>query len=340
MSGEDIKPDAQQFLAILDNVKQQSWFSDRNQWADYLFQFTDATNAASILQQGLLLSRMEAKRRKTLHVDSASSNVIDQTREEYADLVRFYFRPRTPMAYLVEGFRPKLRQYQDAHCPVPVYFLFNMRRVISLGRTKFSDGSLASKRHNIYDSADDFARLQFNDIYSDVPWGHESTERVEEIKFRRHTEVVYPSCISLDYLQYIYCRSNAEKETLRSLLPSRIWAEWKSKIVPSSTTKLCHLYWLFIENVVAKKGQIRINFHIPSNPADYGPFNIMIEANDKQSNTREVKEFQQIDVVTELENASLEHSFVRINSDSYSIRVLIDGNLAYAGECTEDETPF
>ena len=54
MTGEDVKPDAQQFLEILDNVKQQSWFADRNQWADYLFHFTDATNAVSILQQGVL----------------------------------------------------------------------------------------------------------------------------------------------------------------------------------------------------------------------------------------------------------------------------------------------
>ena len=213
------------------------------------------------------------------------------------------------MAYRVEGFKPKLRQYQDAHCPVPVYFLFNIKRIISLRRTQFSDGSLASNRHKIYNSADDFARLQFSDIYSDVPWGHESTERVEEIRFRRHAEVVYPSSISLENLQYIYCRSNAAKETLRSLLPCRIWAEWKSKIVPSSTTKLYHLYWLFIENVVAKKGHIRINFHVPSNPADYGPFNIKIEASDKQSNTREVKEFQLSNVVTELENASLGTQF-------------------------------
>lgn len=137
------KPNFREILAFLDKLKQAPWLGEqRKRWPDFLFHFTDIRNAVSILNSGFLFSRDEARRRGIVFISSASSQVISRTAPAIKDSVRFYFRPETPTTYHMEGFKPLNQRYEDAHCPVPIYFLFDMREIITLRDTRFSNGNL------------------------------------------------------------------------------------------------------------------------------------------------------------------------------------------------------
>lgn len=163
------KPDAQKILDVLDGLKRQAWLGDRKVWVDYLFHFTRLENAASVLENGFLCSRTELERQNIAFSDSASSQVIQHTNTEFADQVRFYFRPLTPTTYHMEGFRPVGKRFHDAHSPIPVYLLFDIREIISHSETRFSNGNLASEHSSLFNSGDDFAQLPFTDIYHEGP---------------------------------------------------------------------------------------------------------------------------------------------------------------------------
>ena len=76
MSGER-KSDADAIVAHLESLKMQDWIGKaRAWWPDFLFHFTDARNAARILNTGRMYSRAELLRRSEMAVDSARGALI------------------------------------------------------------------------------------------------------------------------------------------------------------------------------------------------------------------------------------------------------------------------
>ena len=223
------KPNFQKIWLFLDELKQEAWLGEqRKRWPDFLFHFTDIRNAASILKHDFLLSRAEARRQGIDFASSASSKIINWTAPAIKDSVRFYFRPETPTTYHMEGFKPPNKRYEDAHCPVPIYFLFDMREIISLNATHFSTGNLARRGCRLFRTADEFISLPFRDIYHNTPYNPEDRDRYVNAS---QAEVIYPKRISLDHLKFIYCRSSAERETLQNLLPPAVWKRWETKVI-------------------------------------------------------------------------------------------------------------
>jgi hypothetical protein len=140
------KPNTPRIRKVLRDLKNAPWLvTARAWWPDYLFHFTDIRNAVSILREGALLSRQEATERGVMVTDNASQEIISQTDDKWQDHVRLYFRPRTPTQYRNEGFRPSDQRELGAHCPVPVYFLFDSFQVLSREDSLFSGGNLASE---------------------------------------------------------------------------------------------------------------------------------------------------------------------------------------------------
>ena len=337
MSRDRRKSDSQKFLAFLDKLKQAPWLGNRKWWVDFLFHFTDIRNAVSILNSGFLFSRDEAKRQGIDFVDSANSQIIDQTDATLTDKVRFYFRPRTPTLYRMEGFKPLNQRYEDAHCPVPIYFLFNIRRIISLNDTSFSDGSLARRGHNLSTTADEFTQLPFEDIYHDTRFSSEDRDRIINA---RQAEVIYPKRIPLNYLNYICCRSQAEYETLYNLLAPVVWNRWESKVRTRNPHLLFNQEWLYIKDVTLEKESIYINFKRPSDTDFYGPFKIRVDITDLWSGEPYWFEQKYSNIVAELENTRLNLDLSGRNISEYAVRVSIDGKLAYLGRYTSDDIPF
>lgn len=340
MSKGQQKADSAKFDGIVNALKCKPWMGNRDWWTTFLFHFTDIKNAINVLNAGFLYSRSDAEQQDLIVEDSASSQIIGHTDSTYTYFVRFYFRPLTPTAYLNEGFRPSRMVFHDAHCPVPVYFLFNLLSVIKLKETRFSAGSLARADQGILDSAEDFANLPFGDIYHNRGWGHENRSRQDEIKNRRHAEVVYPARISLSYLDYIVCRSQAEYQTLQSLLSPSVWNEWKTKVAVSKNRKLFNNEWLFVKEVYLSVDSIEVEFNFPAQSRYNGPFSLRVEIVDHMTGVAGYYQKRYTDIVSELVEPRLELDVSSLKAANYTARITIDGILAYLGTYAGDEIPF
>ncbi len=194
------KRDAHKIIQLFNDLKHAPWIGNRYWWPDFLFHVTDIKNVASILNCGLMLSRSQLESQDITWEDSASQEIIDQTDTRLTDCVRFYFRPLTPTAFRNEGFKPTRRLYQNAHCPVPIYLLFDLKQIIALEKTKFSEGSLARRDYKLYESADDILRFKFKEIYHNKPFTKDEHKRIVNM---RQAEVIFPKRVSLHYLKFM-----------------------------------------------------------------------------------------------------------------------------------------
>ena len=65
------------------------------------------------MSSGMLYSRNLALKAELMHNDNASRQIIDCTKSDVTDCVRFYFRPLTPTQYYNEGFKHKDIRYEE-----------------------------------------------------------------------------------------------------------------------------------------------------------------------------------------------------------------------------------
>ncbi len=324
------KPDAREIRQHLDALKKAPWLgSDRSWWPNYVFHCTDIRNAVKILKTGELLSRAELSSQQ--FTDIASPEIIGQTDERWKDYVRLYFRPRTPTQYDNEGFRPKSKLVLGAHCPVPIYFFFNAKSVISHKETLFSNGNLGAPGAIGMRTAEQFKQLPFEKIYHNVAF---SPEQRSEIIYHRNAEVIFPKRLDLGALELIFCRSEAEYETLIFLLPPSIKNRWVGKIGLGIKQNLFFRTWTFVEKV--ELNRTRAVFHFNKGSETPGPFLARVEVIEAGTNLQYKKEKDQFiaeDALT-LSLPSL------ANSEDYLIRLFLDDGLAYANRYQEERLPF
>lgn len=205
-------------------------YNQRVTWIPFAHHFTDIQNAVSILKMGKLISRNRARQLGLMKNDNASSEVIEGTDNGVADLVRLYFRPRTPTQFRNEGFQTRQEQGTlQANCPVPVFFLFDLNPLLERPQTSFTDRSLAlHQRVARYSTPEEFSQLPFEKIYHNQPV-LSSAERNDIIP-RRHAEIVIPNELDLQDLKWILVRSLAEKQTLLTLLHQEAIYQYDAKI--------------------------------------------------------------------------------------------------------------
>lgn len=230
--------------------QQNAWWMDnsRRWWPKFFFHFTNIDNAVNILKRDKLLSRNQLNKIGCPRTDIASDEIIDQTDSEWLDYVRLFFRPRTPTQYHNEGFRPRVCIYQTAHCPFPVYFLFDSKLLLEREELFFSNGSLASPRGCVFSDINSFKNIPFRLVYHDGyfdPWSAEG----RDIIFHKQAEIIKKDSLSLSGLRYIMCRSEAEYNTLIYLLSLEGLEEWPGKIGSSNESNLFQKDWIYIKNV-------------------------------------------------------------------------------------------
>ncbi len=329
------KPDALQFRQHLTKLKREFRLDEKRAWwLNYLFHFAHITNAVNILRQGELKCRNLVQSSYADFLDTASPDVIDKTENRWKNYVRFYFRPRTPTLFNSEGFRPANRIEKGAHCPVPIYFLFDFATVICRQDASFSNGNLARTTKEVFSKASDFAQLPFKLIYHDE-WF--SKEERDKITFHRHAEVMVPQRIDLSNLQEIVCRSTAEYETLCYLLPDDIWRRWRDKISVPTQRQLFYNRWLYIEGVTLTQSEIVFHFHLPNDEKDRGTFNIRIDIEETitwRHYRVDLEKFRFTNKVLSISLDTLSYS------EDYTVRVFIDNNLAYANRFQASDIPF
>ncbi len=186
-------------------------------WAKHAFHYTDVENAINILKSGFLFSRVNAENLKVMKNDNASRQVIDMTYSNASSYVRFYFRPLTPTQYHNEGFKHGNLRYchdQNANVPVPVFFIFDLEKILSMPDTRFSEKTLAGTGCAIHSGPHEFSKLNFGLIY-----GNGSMNDSEEEKKYRQAEIVYPGKFEVKpFLKAIACRNDVERKTLLNML--------------------------------------------------------------------------------------------------------------------------
>lgn len=279
----------------------------------------------------MLLSRNEAIARGWMKHDNASADIISRTDDKWKDWVRFYFGPRTPTLYQNEGIRPvsQLSPY-GAHCPVPVYFLFDSREILKRADSMFTDGSLARGAVPRGD-AQSFRQLPFEMIY------HRSSIIYEDktaVVYHRHAEVIVPTQVDLGALRHIWCRSQAEYETLLFSLSEGARRRWLKRIGCGLKTNLFYGHWTYVER--AELGDRTITFHFNPNSRAPGPFAVRVDIAVPANGGRY---FWQESNYVLLEPLSIDISNVDIR-DGYQVVLRLDGHLAYANHYASDNLPF
>lgn len=324
------------YRAVLQSLEAERWvrFTERRWWPQFAFHYTDIRNAVNILQEGKILSRLRAEQQGKIAVSSGSAEVLAGTDWNIKDCVRLYFRPKTPTQFNAEGVHShqtlKESKFPDAHCPVPVFLLFDLPGILALPESRFSNQNLASRGYQLLKSPQELQNLPWQQIYHTERIDWNNPEIAREIVARRNAEIIVPGELDLSGLKYIYCRSEAEKDTLLHLLPPPIRARYRDKIVASNRNELYFRRRTFVERAVLTDTQIFLRFSADAQAP--GPFRLRVEVQTDKAFTRENPDFclPPYDYVLPLPRTL----------PAYQVRVMLDDALVYANAFVDSSLPF
>ena len=322
------KPDAGRIETILNNLAKQDWVkrTERRWWPQFVFHYTDIRNVVRVLRGGYLYSRKYLEDAGKPIVSSGSPAVLAGTDVTIKDCVRLYFRPKTPTQYYAEGIYSQdtlsRSRFPDAHCPVPVFFLFDSVDVLTRSDCLFSDKGLGARDYQILSTAAELEQLPWKQIYQ-PGWVNPP---------RANAEVIVPRKLDLDALRYIYCRSEAERETLLHLLPLDLQKRYQDKIVASTRSDLFYRRQTFVETV--RLSSKAAYFRFSPETKSPGPFHLQVEL-----------EIASSQYSLDAESFNLERPYILeiplpSSPTGYTVRLYLDNHLAYANTCEEMEIPF
>jgi hypothetical protein len=301
----------------------------RSKWPSRLFHHAPIENAVKIMLDGNLRSRDDPANQRIK--DVAAPGVIDARNHAHGS-ARLYFRPRTPTQYHIEGIRKKGEcQYGDeAHAPVLVMMVFNSRNILALPDVKFCDRNMQLGNAEPAASEDYFSKIPFEKVFHDGGIGGDRS-----IVEHRCAEVLAQSPLPLkNNLQWIYCRTAAERDTLLYLLSDKR-AEWAALIHISDDLLLFERRHVFVETVFLTSNGI--NFQL-SPRADLKNVSLSVFAwND---NGVQVKAFHNADIAARPPAPSTSSAW-RVEADlpngMYLVQIDLEEHLAFKGSLTLGE---
>ena len=223
----------------------------------------------------------------------------------------------------------------DAHCPVPVYILFDAISVLSESECLFTDGNPASNLAVPTKKIDSFQKIPFNLVYHDTWFG---PAEHASIIYHRNAEVLVAKRLSLDAVRMIRCRSQAEYETLLHLLPPGALARWVDKIGVQPSLHLFHNRWTFVEQVEMSDQLLLFRFNQGTQTP--GPFDARVEITELLTTGAKRYRWHDQQFQTKPNNAldlSL-HNLER--AQDYTIQLFLDEQLAFASRYQEEYLPF
>lgn len=227
-------------------------------WKQYLYHFTDINNCVSILKEGYLFSRHDCLSKGLMKNDNANSEVISHTDDGIQDMVRLYFRPKTPTQYHNEGYKSGKN-----NVPVPIFLTFKSYKILGMQNVMFSEKALNKhgSSSNLKSSIEEFKTFNFKGIYSHGWYDNTANSSMKDF---RHAEVVVSNSLSVDEVVNIWCRSNAEMETLKYKLKQEgILHKYENRIgVKESNDHLFYRNGSFLKDVSLVKNTINIEYSL------------------------------------------------------------------------------
>lgn len=324
-----MKPDADEIIEFIDNLADESWLGAvRSRWIKYAYHYTDIRNAVEILKSEKLICRAKLEAKGNMPVDNASQAIISNTDDLVKDFIRLYFRPKTPTQFRNEGVRPITKQWEQSHCPVPIFFLFDLKTLLVQDNSQFSEGNLAKFGTSILCStAKELKKFDFKKIFHT---GSFTQVERDDIISHRNAEIVIPNELDLSALKFIVCRSPAEKETLLNLLPNNVFTKWSSKIFVETKANLFERKWAFVQSSYLTSKSATITF---SPDAIYpNPFILTARLKGRKEDVRANNNFTANGIII------FEFAY---DVPSYEIELKLDDNLVYFGKYRDlDDIPF
>ena len=274
--------DREIFLTSFQKKLGSEFHGTQNWWTKSLFHFSDILNAISILENASVYSRNRALELNLMQNDNANNDVIALTSDEHKNYARLYFGPSTPTQKNNEGVKPISEISNEAHCPIPVMFIFDFKKVFMLDGVLFTDGNLATNPI-IYDDIHDLESLNFHMIYHRT-WF--TPEHRNKIINARHSEVLVKDALQLENnLRLIAVRSEAEKETLLYQLSTTLKEKYNNKIYVQPQTGIFINDWLYVDKVSLLNDTIHVEWHKCSNSISCNnQYNLKIVARNEAEN--------------------------------------------------------
>lgn len=224
----------------------------RAKWPSRLFHHAALENAARILRSGKLLSRIDSKDVRA--VDVAPVELIGYRTHAHR-FARLYFRPRTPTQYRIEGIRKSSEYYQEKHAPILVMLVFDARRVLTLQNVRFSDGNMQSWSTSDSNTPEFFANIDWSRVF------HNSATSDASVRRCRCAEVLARSPLLIrETLQWVYCRSHAERATLLNALGSHS-GTWRDKIQVSDDMQVFEKRFTYVDSVTLQGEGVNFQLH-------------------------------------------------------------------------------
>lgn len=219
----------------------------RAQWPSRLFHHAPLENIAEILASAHLLSRNDSDAVRP--VDVADQTVLANRTRAHA-FCRFYFRPRTPTQFHIEGIRKPGEYYNGVtHSPTLGMLIFDSTSVLRADGVRFSNGNMQSFGTTDGDDEEFFNQIDFSKVYHEGGINGDYT-----IINVRCAEVLAPSPMDISgTLQAVICRSHAERAFLIDMMRGRA-DHWHPRIRVSDDLRVFEKRYTFIERVSLDQG--------------------------------------------------------------------------------------
>lgn len=288
------------FRRVVRALRAEPW-GLRQWWTYFLFHAVTLHDLPELLSSG----RLVAPRLRD-----------PKARTQWDRYVRLSFRPRTPAFFDREGYYPASHALNGC-LQSPVWLMFDLETILLHPKAHFSDGDPASGAAT-YATARAFAELPFEQIYHDS-WMRQDEKG--EILRHREAQVLLPEAITLEALQMIWLRSEADYETLAHLLPAPLWAKWRDKVTARTDFMLFNHKRLYITHARLTADRIELHFNPARLHEDRFTLTLIVTHADGREQRWSREAF--------VGDAPLALG-VR-GADGYALRVLLDDQLAYLG---------
>ena len=193
-----------------------------------IYHFSHLENALSIIHEGAIKSRQSA-----IFKDSAGSGIIAQTEAERKQYARFYFRTKTPTQYYVEnlgrGADSIAKIDSDPLCPVPVFFIFPIEKIIDTVDWSVSIGSLASPQVDYGNSMEIISKFDFDGVFKQI-----GDITLDRFLLAAHQEFLVKDELDINSVPYqLGVQNEAAKKSLLAVLNDN--ETWETRIVVDPT---------------------------------------------------------------------------------------------------------
>ena len=302
----------------------------RVRWPSRLFHHSVIENAASILSQGQLLSRIDSGGHRK--VDVAGTAVI-QNRDRAHQFARLYFGPRTPTQYRVEGIRKPEAYWngdRSAHAPTLAMFVFDARKILIQKGVRFSNGNMQSDAAQDGDNDAFFDKIDFAKVY------HEGWhDRDASITYSRCAEVLVPSPRPIDdCLAAVVCRSVAERLFLLDEMGPTAAKRWSRFVHVSDDLNVFEKRYTFVDTVSIQTDGVLFKLH-PAGP----PVQVRVEVLDVAGHV--IKSAEREDTPPAAPKGGSWHLRTQLSDGCYRVRITIENCRAFDAELfVGDGLPF